>query len=120
MGRYDRLRRRSGSGGQVLSGDPAILADAAGWRADAELFGNSAEDRAARGGRAGLSDPGAARPWRRRTDQSVRDRVAGADIFAGNRRLCRRTSRDVARTNAPFEARERALPKVNAIALLPG
>ena len=35
--------------------------------------GNSAENRAAGGGRAGFPDPGAAGPWRRRADQSVRD-----------------------------------------------
>ena len=40
--------------GQILSGDPALLADAAGRRADAELFWNPAEDRAARGRHAGF------------------------------------------------------------------
>ena len=68
-----RLRRRSGARGTVLSGDPALLADAAGWRADAELFGHSAQDRAAGGGRAGFPDPGPARSRRRRADQPVRD-----------------------------------------------
>src|SRR5712671_4067308 len=105
MGRYDRLRRRSGAGGQILSGDPAILADAPGRGAGAELFGNSAEDRAAGGGRAGFRDPGAARPWRGRTDQSIWNRIARADILASNRGSCRRTSRDVAQRT--FEARER-------------
>ena len=80
-----RLRRRSGARGTILSGDPALLADAAGRRADAELFRHSAEDRAAGGGRAGLPDPGAAGSWRRRADQSVRDRVAGTDVIAGDR-----------------------------------
>jgi len=41
MGRDDRLCGRSGACGKILSGDPALLADAAGRRADAELFGNS-------------------------------------------------------------------------------
>ena len=41
MGRPHRLRRRSGAGGTLLSGDPEILADAAGRRADAELFRTS-------------------------------------------------------------------------------
>jgi hypothetical protein len=49
MGRCHRLRGRSGAGGTVLSGDPALLADAAGRRADAELFGHATQDRAARG-----------------------------------------------------------------------
>jgi hypothetical protein len=39
MGRSHRLCGRSGAGGAVLSGDPPLLADAAGRRADAELFG---------------------------------------------------------------------------------
>ena len=81
----NRLRRRSGAGGTVLSGDPAILADAAGRRADAELFGNSTEDCSAGGGRAGFPDPGTAGPRRRRTDQFVRDRIAGTDVVAGDR-----------------------------------
>ena len=86
-----RLRGRSGAGGTVLSGDPALLADAAGRRADAELFGNSTQDRAAGGGRAGFPDPGPKGSWRRRPDQSVRNRIAGADIVAGDRRSCRRS-----------------------------
>src|SRR6267154_5757387 len=120
MGRYDRLRRRSGAGGQILSGDPAILADAPGRRTDAELFWDSAEDRAAGGGRAGFPDPRAARPWRRRTDQSVRNRIAGPDIFAGNSGPCRRAGRGIA-GKASFEPpKTRTSPRVNAIALLPG
>ena len=51
----DGLRRRPGAGGAVLSGDPALLADAAGRRADAELFGHSAEDRATGGARRRIS-----------------------------------------------------------------
>ena len=46
---------------QILSGDPQILADAAGRRADAELFRHPAEDRAAGGCHAGFPDPGTAR-----------------------------------------------------------
>ena len=49
------------------------------------------EDRAAGGGRAGFPDPGAARSRRRRADQSVRNRIAGTDIIAGDCRPCRRT-----------------------------
>ena len=49
----------SGARRAVLSGDPQILADAAGRRADAELFRHAAEDRAARGRLAGFPDPGA-------------------------------------------------------------
>ena len=91
-----RLRRRSGAGGAVLSGDPALLADAAGRRADAELFRNPAEDRAAGGGHAGFPDPGAARPRRRRADQPVRHRIAGTDVVAGDRGPCRRIGGAVA------------------------
>src|SRR5882757_4230273 len=90
MGRDHRLRRRSRAGGTVLSGDPALLADAAGRRADAELFRNPAEDRAARSGQAGLPDPGATRSRSRRADQFVRNRIAGPDIIAGDRGPCRR------------------------------
>src|ERR1700677_5347973 len=95
MGRRHRLRRRSSAGGTILSGDPAILANAAGRRADAELFGYSTQDRAAGGGGAGLSEPGAERPWRRRADQPVRNRIARADIVAGDRRSYRRSGRRV-------------------------
>ena len=62
---HDRLRGRSGARGALLSGDPPILADAAGRRVDAELFGHRPEDRAAGGRDAGFPDPGSARPWRR-------------------------------------------------------
>ena len=70
-----------------------ILADAAGRRADAELFRDPAEDRAAGGRHAGFPDPGAARSRRRRADQSVRHRVAGTDVVAGDRGPCRRIGR---------------------------
>src|SRR5260370_1112860 len=95
MGRQHRLRRGSGAGGTVLAGHPSVLADAAGRRADAQLFGNSAEDRAARGGGTGFPDPGATRSWHRRADQFVRNRIARADIVAGDRGVCRRTGRGV-------------------------
>ena len=72
MGREHRLCGRSGPRRAVLSRDPALLADAAGRRADAELFRHPAEDRAAGGRHAGFPDPGPARSRRRRTDQSVR------------------------------------------------
>src|ERR1700716_2115627 len=114
MDRRDRLRRRSGACGKILSGHPAILAGAAGRRADAQLFGNSTQDRAAGSGRAGFPDPGTTASWRRRADQFVRDRVARTDIIAGDRRLCRRTGRDVS-TWATWRH-----PRVSAIALIAG
>ena len=69
-----------------------ILADAAGRRADAELFGHPAEDRAAGGRHAGFPDAGPARSRRRRPDQSVRHRIAGTDVVAGDRRSRRASS----------------------------
>src|SRR5207244_1465227 len=77
----------------VLSPNPPLLADAAGRRADAELFRDPAQDRAAGGRHAGLPDPGPARSRRRRTDQSVRHRVARTDVVAGDRGPCRRIGR---------------------------
>ena len=77
MGREHRLRGGSCPCRAILSRDPALLADAAGRRADAELFRNPAEDRAAGGRHAGFSDPGPRRSRRRRTDQPVRYRIAG-------------------------------------------
>ncbi len=103
-----RLRRRSGAGGTVLSGDPALLADAAGRCADAELFGHSTEDRAAGGRRAGLPDPGAAGSRRGRADQSVRNRIAGTDVLPGDRGSCRGTGGGIKRTSG-----------VSALALIP-
>ena len=38
--------------------------------------------------------------WRRRADQPVRDRIAGADIIAGDRRPCRRTGGGMSVGNA--------------------
>jgi L-2-hydroxyglutarate oxidase LhgO len=74
---------------------PEILADTARWRADAELFGHSSEDRSAGGGHAGFSDAGPARSRRRRPDQSVRYRIAGTDIIARDRGSRRRTCKAV-------------------------
>ena len=97
-------------GGAVLSRHPPLLAGAAGRRADAELLGNAAQDRAAGGRPPGLPDPGTARTRRRWTDQSVRDRVAGTDIVAGDRRPCRRACRrmkscePVCSANRPVDA----------------
>ncbi len=54
MGREHRLRGRPRACGKILSRDPALLADAAGRGADAELFRNPAKDRAARGRHAGF------------------------------------------------------------------
>src|ERR1700720_3437167 len=101
MGRSHRLRRRSGAGGKILSGDPPILADAAGWRADAELFGNAAEDRTAGGRSPGLPDPGAKGSRYRRADQFVRNRIARTDIVIGDRGLRRRTGRYVRGLSGP-------------------
>ena len=109
----DRLRRRSGARGKILSGDPQILADAAGRRADAELFRHPAEDRAAGGGTPGFSDAGAARSRRRRADQPVRDRVAGADVVARHRRPCRRHGRCLDHSQMlPADERASAHPAV--------
>src|SRR5215475_9920764 len=91
MGRPYRLRGRSGARRALLSGDPQILADAARRRADAELFGHAAQDRAAGDRITGFRDPGAARAWRRWADQSVRNRVAWADVIARHRRSRRRS-----------------------------
>jgi L-2-hydroxyglutarate oxidase LhgO len=74
---------------------PAIRPDAAGRRADAQLFRHTTEDRAAGGGRAGFPDPGSTGSWHRRADQFVRDRIAGTDVIAGDRGLCRRACRGV-------------------------
>src|SRR6266404_1810381 len=96
VGRGHRLRRRRGAGGEILSGDPPLLADATGRRADAELFGNSTQDRAAGGCRAGFPGPGPPRPWRRRTDQFVRNRIARPDFVVGDCGLRRGTCEHVA------------------------
>ena len=47
------------------------------------------EDRAAGDRSSGLRDPGTERAWRRRTDQPVRHRIAGADVIARNCGSCR-------------------------------
>ena len=70
---------------QVLSRDPALLADAAGRGADAELFRNPAQDRATCGCHAGFPDPGTARARRHWIDQPVRHRIAGTDVVPGDR-----------------------------------
>src|SRR4051812_20308072 len=95
MGREHRLCGRPRACRKILSRDPALLADAAGRRVDAELFRNPAEDRAARGRHAGFPDPGTARPWRHRTDQPVRYRIAGADVLARHRGPCRRNRKSI-------------------------
>ena len=82
---------------RILSGDPQVLADAARRRPDAELFGRATEDCAAGGRLAGFPDPGPKGPWRRRSDQPVRDRIARADLVAGDRGLCRHTRRRMSR-----------------------
>ena len=74
---------------------------------------------------AGFPDPGAARPWRRRADQSVRDRVAGADVIAGDRGPCRRTGRGMSSAAQLRRCRANATAPednsgVSAIALIPG
>ena len=58
MGREHRLCGGSCPCRAILSRDPALLADVAGWRADAELFRNASEDRAAGRCHAGFSDSG--------------------------------------------------------------
>ena len=74
----------------ISTGDPQVLADAAGRCVDAELLRHAPQDRAARGSRAGFPDPGAARPRRNGADQPVRNRIARTDLIAGHRRPCRR------------------------------
>ena len=104
---HDRLRRRSGAGGTILSGDPAILADVAGRRADAKLFGNATEDRAAGGCGTGFPDPGAAGSRHRRADQPVRNRIARTDIVIGDCGLCRRTGGVVSAAVLPLASTQR-------------
>src|SRR5207237_7416368 len=96
----------------ILSRDPALLADAAGRRANAELFRNPAEDRAAGRRYPGFSDSGPSRSRRRRTDQSVRNRIARTDVVARDRRSYRRAGGTVKKATCGGRAHRRPSGRV--------
>src|ERR1700752_2522121 len=109
MGRPYRLIRRSSAGLTNLTGNSQILADAAGWRADAELFRHAHQDRAAASRHAGLRDPGPtpSRHWQ--PDQPVRHRIAGTNVIACDSRACRRTRKRIARQETRAQKTARTL-----------